>query len=149
MVGLVIGASLLAGACYTGTGVEHYAAVLDEFAYPVGWELVKTEPRGPGEESDCDPVITNGCPAVARWYLVDGDAAAALRAAQRVVEGANFEVDRVIHPDCDGTSSAPACVLFSKRDADRVRVAVFRSAQGAGLDNMPVGRSAVMITAER
>jgi hypothetical protein len=85
----------------------------------------------------------------ASWYIVDIDAADALVEARLLVENSQFTISDVVHPNCDGTASAPACAFFATRDVDHVRVAIFRSVQGSGLESVPSGSSAVWFTAER
>lgn len=143
---LLLASALLVGACYTGPSIDHFAGVLDELTVSADWELVKTETRGPDGDFECDPNVVASCPAVTRWYVVDGEASAAFKDAKAMVGAAGFEVDRELIPACDGSSSGPACSFFSSRDDDRVLVTVFRSTSDAGLDDTVEGTT-VLVTA--
>jgi hypothetical protein len=136
-------------ACYTGPDVDHYVGLVDTFDVPADWELVATQRRGPGEDFSCDPLLTSSCPGADRWYALDGDVMGALQAARHVVEAADFTVDEVLYPACDGPPSAPACTLFASRDADRVGFSIYQPGHVVGLDNPPESDVVIRITAQR
>jgi hypothetical protein len=141
--------ALLSSACYTGPDAKHFAAVLDDLAVPGEWDLTKSEIRAPDGDVRCDPVAVSSCPAVTKTYLVEAEPLAAFQVAERMVSDAGFNVGREFIPTCDGPPTGPSCSFESKRDADRVRVTVYRSTHDAGLDNAPPGRIAVLVSAER
>jgi hypothetical protein len=66
-----------------------------------------------------------------------------------MVEQAGFEIEQELHPDCDGQSSAPACVLITKSDAGHVRVTVYPPGRDVGLEEVQGGRRIVLVTEEK
>jgi hypothetical protein len=143
----LIAVALSVGACYTGPGIDHFAAVLNELAVPADWELVRTETRGSDGDFVCDPIVVSNCPAVTRTYVVDADPRAALNQAEGFVEAAGFELAQELIPDCEGTPSGPACSVFSSRNNDRVLVSVFRSTSDAGIKDAPIEGTTVQVVA--
>lgn len=136
------------GGCYTGPGVDHFAAVLDELAPPADWKLVDTRRLGPDEPEAC-PVTSTECPAVTYGYLAGTDPAAAVAAAKAMVTGAGFSVVEELGPACDGQPPVPACSFISVRGADAVRVSVHASGHYLEIEDIPPDRNVVMVTARR
>lgn len=149
MAGPLLAAAVLFAGCYTGPGVDHYAAILDELAVPGGWNLVRTEVRAPDAEISCDPFFGGSCPSVTRFYLAEGEPLALYEAAQGAVTAAGFRIDRELIASCDGSPTGPSCSFESMRDQDQIRISIFRSAGDAGLDNVPASAAAIVLTAER
>jgi hypothetical protein len=86
---ILLAAALLVSACYTGSGADRMAAILDELAFPNGWELVKTEVRAPDGDIHCQPGAgVADCPSVIRRYLVDAAPADVFAEAKPMVEAA-------------------------------------------------------------
>lgn len=132
IVSLFLASLLVVAGCNTGPGIDHYVSVLETLDVPADWELVKTQRRGPGEEFDCDPLVTSTCPGADRWYALSGDVAAALEEARLMVETAGFSVDRVLDPACDGPPSGSACGLRTRREADNLTWTYIHPAGAAG-----------------
>ncbi len=121
---LAVASVVIVTAC-TGPGPAHFAAILDELTIPSGWELARTQVRGPDGDQNCDPLVNAGCPGVVRYYLADGQPVDVYRSARDAVIEAGFAIDREFDPEaCDAPPSAPACGFFASRDADRIRINV-------------------------
>ena len=127
VVALILATALLVAACYTGPGADHYSAVLDELTIPSDWTLVKTSPRGPGLDVQCDPVTAPRCPAVTRYYVSPLDPADAFAAGEGLVVSAGFTVTQEMSPTCVLPPQGAACVFLSGRGDDRINMYIYRS----------------------
>jgi hypothetical protein len=149
MIAAVLASVLLLGGCNTGPGIDHYVGILDTLDVPADWAIVRTQRRGPGEEFDCEPLITSVCPGTDRWYAVDGDLVAALGAAREMVEVSGFSVDEVRNAACDGPPSGSTCTLYASRGVDRISVSIGTPSRSMGLDNPPDADVIIRVTAQR
>ena len=139
----------LIGACYTGPNTDHFEGVLNELRLPADWEAVQAERRGPGEVSDCDPMVSIECPEVRRWYLVRDDASTALDQIRQAMTAAGFAKQDVKLPKCDGVPQANVCSVFAERGNDRLAASIYLSAEAAGID-APSGQQVIVrISASR
>ena len=145
-VALLLTAVFVVG-CYTGPGVDHYAAILDELAIPDSWDLIKSETRGPDGDTECGAVTAPSCPAATRTYISEGDPLSAFAAAEELVESSGFTVSQEFDADCEGPPQGAACVFTSSRGDDRVLVSVFRSVTDAGLSDAPSDGTTIHVVA--
>lgn len=146
---LLLASAFLVAAC-TGPGAAHYVAVLDELTIPSGWELAKTQVRGPDGDQHCDPLVNAGCPAVVRYYLVDGLPVDVSKAARAAVIETGFAIDREFDSGaCDAPPSAPACAFFASRSDDRIVVNIYNPGHDDGTGVGEANRSTVRITASK
>lgn len=137
-------------ACYTGPGIDHFTTVLDRLAIPEGWELVKSEVRGPDGDVRCQPGPgVSACPAVTRYFLVADDPVAALAQAKTVAAEAGLGIDDEFFQACDGPPSGPACSLHTAAEDAHVRFTIYAPGTDLGLGR-DVGQSTtVLVKAER
>jgi hypothetical protein len=122
-----------------GPGAAHYATVLDELAFPTAWELARTQVRDEGGEVNCSHVVSPGCPAVVRFYLVDARASDIYAEAKQVVTTAGYSINDEFYPACDAPPSGPACTFYALKDADQITVDVY-NAGGGGDDGLGFAR---------
>ena len=135
-------------ACYTGPGADRMAAILEELAIPVGWELVKTEVKAPDGDVHCQPGAGVGeCPSVSRTYLVKAPPPDVYAEARPMIVAAGFAIEHEGNPECDATS-APACMLLSRTDAIHVVVFVYNPGHDFGPEETSSDRTTVIVRAE-
>ncbi len=141
---------LVAG-CYTGPGVDHYTAILDELHAPAPWQVLQTRVHGPGDDAavKCSPITDGGCPSVARVFLVDGDAKTALADAEDAVQSAGFTMGEVLGPRCDGAPGSPLCSFRASRGDDKVFGYIWRNPTEAGIAGQSVDQVTAVIAASR
>jgi len=142
-----------------GPAPEHYVAVLDELSVPADWELVCLTVNAPGgPDVSADPGVPRkltdcaigDCPAVGRYYLVDGPPVDTYPVAKQLLLDAGFDLDRDSGADCDLPPSSAACVLGGHKEGDRVQVCIFNP--GDDFANLGVAdpkRALVSVVAER
>jgi len=80
---------------------------------------------------------------------MSGDVIAALHDAEAMVEAAEYTIDHVSYPACEGPPSGPACVITASRGADTVYVGIYPPGRTTGLDNPPDADVIVKVTSQR
>jgi hypothetical protein len=137
--------------CYTGPGVAHYAAILDEVHPPASWHVLQTRVHGPSDDAavKCSPITDGGCPSVARVLLVDGDAKTALADAEDAVRSAGFTMGAELGPACDGAPGSPLCSFQASRGDDKVFGYIWRNPTEAGIAGPSADQLTAVIAASR
>jgi len=144
---LVLVAGVLAVGC--AGDPAYYQGVLDELPVPPGWEQVREVIRAPGAEISCTPIVTEPCPRVLRYYLVDGQPADAYPAVKQMLAAAGFAIDEEFDPTCDAPNLS-ACVVVASRAEDQLRVNLFYpGADPEGLGLPDDGRTLIRMQAAR
>lgn len=150
----VVAALLLVGAlvagCYTGPAPSHYVTVLDELHVPAGWRVLATKIHGPDADAaiHCSPITDGECPSVLRYYAVSGDPNAVLTSGKDMLAAAGFQLDRELGSTCAPVSGSSYCAFESARAHDHVLLAIYGSADQAGIPEVQAPGLVVVLTAK-
>jgi hypothetical protein len=145
----LVASAILVG-CYTGPSATHYVAVLDELQVPAGWQSLATKVHGPDADAaiHCSPITDAECPSALRYFAVTGDADDIRSAGIKTAAAAGFQPDRQLGQECRPISGGPYCAVEMARRSEHLLLAIYGSADEAGIPGTPAKGLVVVLTAK-
>lgn len=114
-----------------GRDIAPYPTTITDLALPSTWQVVKTIVQTQGGQPSCVELIDGNCPAITKYYVVDGKLSSLLSDVQDAASRHGFADIRVNSPDCaTATSSvAAACFMTASKGEMALEVTVYRPGQ--------------------